>query len=212
MPKPGEIRYCPELGGKATNAAFVWIPPGSFWMGDKREEDNPVHFVTISKGFWIQQNKLSKAHLEKLPNIILPKNFLETHITWGYLFDVFKGTPFRMPTEAEWEMSARAEAGHKYMWSGSNTNTPKSNNYMLRGMNSYVAEWCSDQYKENLHTYPQLDPHETKSAKFVTARGGIIHTDDVYRPRRGIAMRDADDADSSINDCGVRIIWEPQHA
>ena len=60
MPKPGEIRYCSALGGEATNAAFVWIPPGSFWMGEKENEINPVRFIAITKGFWLQQTPLTE--------------------------------------------------------------------------------------------------------------------------------------------------------
>ena len=222
MPKPGEIRYCPELGGKATNAAFVWIPPGSFWLGDKREDNNPVRFVTISKGFWLQQTPLTdKQYSNK--NSDLP----QVKISWNDVVNFCRNKPLRMPTEAEWEYAARANTGHKYLFSGSNvvnnvawTNNNsdykshkvgqlKSNSRGLFDMSGHVSEWCSDWYGAAKAATPQVDPIGPAPGSYPVDRGGSWFNGPqyariAYRRRAG-----PDERDVSI---GVRLIWEPKDA
>ena len=213
MPKPGEIRYCPELGGKATNAAFVWIPPGSFWMGDKTKKDNPVHFVTISKGFWLQQTLLTERQYSN-KNSDLP----QIKISWDDVVDFCKGKTLRMPTEAEWEYAARANTGHKYPWAGSNiadnvawtwnnsknqaheVGQLKSNSRGLFDMSGNAYEWCSDWYGDK--------SSGPLSGLYRTIRGGSRH--DASQHAR-VVDRDYITADSRIYYLGVRLIWETQH-
>ena len=222
MPKPGEIRYCPELGGQATKAAFVWIPPGSFWMGDKWQDDNPVRFVTISKGFWLQQTPLTdKQYSNK--NSDLP----QVNISWYDVVDFCKGKTLRMPTEAEWEYAARSNTGHKYLYSGSNsvdnvawtTNNSdykphkvgqlKSNSLGLFGMSGHVHEWCSDWYKKDLSTITQINPTGPASGSNRAHRGGSGYDDSQYARVR---FRDRNSPDFRSDRQGVRLIWETQHA
>lgn len=127
MPKPGEIRYCPELGGQETNAAFVWIPPGSFWMGDRDQINNPTRFVVLSKGFWLQQMLLSKRqYLTRLAlTVPMHQQVLELRmpqrgLSWTEIAEFCVGTPLRMPTEMEWEYATRSNTGHRYTYIGSN--------------------------------------------------------------------------------------------
>ena len=219
MHRAGAIRYCPELGGQATNAAFVWIPPGSFWMGDKREEDNPVRFVTISKGFWLQQTPLTERQYSHI-NSDLPQG----EISWDDVVNFCKGKPLRMPTEAEWEYAARANTGHKYLWAGSNVadsvawtnnNTDyeshkvgqlKSNSLGLFDMSGNVTEWCSDWYA-GVSTIPQVNPTGPTSDRFRVHRGGRWSFTPHYV---WVGNRNFDDACSDGQ--GVRLIWEPKDA
>ena len=215
MPKPGEIRYCPELGGQATNAAFVWIPPGSFWMGDKREEDNPVRFVTISKGFWLQQTPLTQRQYRDADSDLPQGN-----ISWDDVVNFCKDKPLRMPTEAEWEYAARANTGHKYLWAGSNiadnvawtrdnsknqaheVGQLKSNSRGLFDMSGNVFELCSDWYKAEQSPMPQINPTGPTSGSTRVRRGSSWLS----------VPRFAQVAYRGYFHLGARLIWETQDA
>ena len=221
MPKPGEIRYCPELGGQETNAAFVWIPPGSFWMGDKNIEDNPIHFVTISKGFWLQQTPLTQRQYSDADS-----DRPQVDISWNDVVNFCNGKPLRMPTEAEWEYAARSNTGHKYLYSGSNlvdnvawTNNNvgyrspkvgqlKSNSHGLFDMSGHVNEWCSDWYEAEQSSTPQINPIGPASGSRRVRRGGSrLYGSQLTR----VVYRYYDSAGSRSNRLGARLVWETQH-
>ena len=222
MPKPGEIRYCPELGGQETNAAFVWIPPGSFWMGDKSDAKNPVCFVAISKGFWLQQTPLTKKQHYRLRYSDLP-----TSLTWNDVVDFCRNKPLRMPTEAEWEYAARANTGHKYIFSGSNlvgnvawtknnvdnqshkVGQLKSNSLGLFDLSGNVTEWCSDWYEEEQSPTPQINPTGPASGTDRVLRGGSWVLDLQYAQ---VSKRFCRVPDFRTLGHGVRLVWDPQHA
>lgn len=221
MPKAGEIRYCPELGGKATNAAFVWIPPGSFWLGEKDNKTNPVHFVTLTKGFWLQQTTLTERQYNNRDS-----DLPQVNISWNDVIDFCKGKPLRMPTEAEWEYAARSNTGHKYLYSGSNavnnvawtTNNAKgkshtvgelkANSYGLFDMSGNTREWCSD-WSGTVSSTPQVNPINTASVNHRISRNGwwLLSPQNVR-----VAHRSDITPGSRIYFLGVRLIWEPQHA
>ena len=221
MPKPGEIRYCPELGGQETNAAFVWIPPGSFWMGHIWYDDNTVYFVTLTKGFWLQQTLLTERQYSN-KNSDLP----QVKISWDDVVDFCKGKPLRMPTEAEWEYAAIANTGHKYIFSGSNVadnvawtednankkshkvGQLKSNSLGLFDMSGNANEWCSDWYA-GVSTIPQVNPTGPTSERFRARRGGDWISDPEYAR---VANRYSGSPTSRFSNLGVRLIWEPKDA
>ena len=221
MPKAGEIRYCPELGGKATNAAFVWIPPGSFWMGHKHDTDNPVHFVTLTKGFWLQQTLLTERQYSN-KNSDLP----QIKISWDDVVDFCKGKTLRMPIDAEWEYAARSNAGHKYLWAGSNiadnvawtknnaddtshkVGQLKSNSLGLFDMSGSVFEWCSDRYA-GVSTIPQVNPTGPTSGSNRVDRGGGWISDPQYV---WVVNRYSNSPGTRRDNLGVRLIWEPKDA
>ena len=222
MHRAGEIRYCPELGGQATNAAFVWIPPGSFWMGDKNIEDNPIHFVTLTKGFWLQQTLLTERQYSN-KNSDLP----QVKISWDDVVNFCNGKPLRMPTDAEWEYAARSNAGHKYLRAGSNVvnnvawtrnnadyeshkvGQLKSNSLGLFDMSGNVDEWCSDWYEAEQSSTPQINPTGPTSGSNRVDRGGgwISHPQYVR-----IAYRDSYSPRHRTDLFGARLIWEAQDA
>lgn len=57
----GATCQAPEIGTGPT-AGMVWIPGGSFTMGedDERPEERPAHRVTV-KGFWIDRHEVTNA-------------------------------------------------------------------------------------------------------------------------------------------------------
>ena len=224
MTKAGEIRYCPELGGRETNAAFVWIPPGSFWMGDKHNRTNPAHFVTMAEGFWLQQTHLTQKQYSF--NFKVDSNLPQVGVSWTAIADFCRNKPLRIPTEAEWEYAARSNIGHKYLWSGSNI----SNNVAWTSTNSKgqlqdVAQLKSNQFgifditgnahhmssdkgyaSEELSQQPQLDPVGQGDQSIYIVRGGYYSRGDQVS---SIRSRNDRSVYTTHDVLGVRLIWNP---
>lgn len=232
MPKPGDIKYCDPLGGHETNATFVYIPPGSFWMGNKSEDDNPTHFVAISKGFWIQQTPLTTAQYNYLTIGSAENQYQrsthrpQTQISWSDISDGFKGTDLRMPTDAEWEYAARGAVGYKYKFAGSNIvnnvawtknkqpepnfHVPrpvaqlKNNTFNLYDMSGNVREWCLDWDKELTHQ-PAVDPKLEKRGPSRVARNGSFVSDPLAVRIEFFTTTEHTYVHSAL---GVRLVWE----
>ena len=222
MPKPGEIRYCPELGGQATNAAFVWIPPGSFWMGDKQIKGNPVRFVAITKGYWLQQTPLTERQYNGKDS-----DRPRVDISWDDVFHFCHTKPLRIPTEAEWEYAARSNTGHKYLWSGSNVvnnaawtkknserrshnvGQLKSNNLGLFDMSGNAWDWCSDWGEGLASSAPQVNPIGAVTGVERGTRGGSWAFE-IERAR--VADRVHSIPSNASFYLGARLIWEAQDA
>jgi formylglycine-generating enzyme required for sulfatase activity len=227
--------------GPLPGMRFVFISPRSFDMGSPkgtpgRLPDETRHRVKLSRPFYMQTTEVTQAQWDTVMGD-KPSAFpycggdcpME-NIYWQEalrfitkLNALYKGKGrFRLPTEAEWEYTARtgtmdpweqsgAEAS-TYAWYRPNAGgaphpvaTKHPNLWNIYDMNGNVSEWCSDWYG----LYP--DAPLTKAPKgplhgeFRVSRGGSwFHGIDTIRG----AHRNSDNAGDKSGYTGFRLVLD----
>jgi formylglycine-generating enzyme required for sulfatase activity len=202
LPNPGEVRENSKDGLK-----YVWIPPGMFMMGcspgdnECESDEKPLHQITIGKGFWIGQTKVTVgaykrfAATTKRPMPDAP-NFNKgwandsmpiVNVSWNDAHDFCAWAGARLPTEAEWEYAARGgstEARYgpigEVAWysvnSGGQTHPvgeKRANGFGLCDVLGNVWEWVNDWYDQNYYrNSPAQDPLGPTSGQVRVLRGG----------------------------------------
>jgi formylglycine-generating enzyme required for sulfatase activity len=219
--KPAPVLRGPEptftnnLGMK-----FVYIKPGSFMMGSPssepgRDDDETLHQVTLTKGFYLQTTEVTQGQWKRVLGSN-PSNFKNCgddcpveKVSWSDIQEFIAelnrmegGYKYRLPTEAEWEYAARAGTKGPYAggldamaWykdtSGGKTHAvgmKRPNAWGLYDMHGNVWEWCQDRFGG----YPSgsvTDPKGASSGAGRVVRGGSWY-DDARRCRSAYRGRD----------------------
>ena len=197
--KTGDERVFTLPGG--AKIEMIWCEPGTFMMGSPvtevgRFDDEPIHPVTLTKGFWLGKYEVTQAQWES----VMGENRSRfkgadrpvENVSWDdcHRFvskvNVAFGGLARMPTEAEWEYACRAGStepisgsGHlnDMAWydrnSGSQTHAVGKNQANAWGfydMHGNVLEWCADWFSRP--EGQSIDPKGPPSGVFRVLRGG----------------------------------------
>jgi len=208
------------------------IPSGEFQMGstssDGDPDEQPVHTVRITKGFWLGKTEVTQGlwqavmgsnpsyfgYGDNYPVEMVSWDDCQTFIT--KLNQLVGGTPFRLPTEAEWEYACRAgTTGDRYgdldsiaWWyynnSGNSTQPvgqKQPNAFGLYDILGNVWEWCQDWYGPYAAGY-QTDPPGAASGTYRVFRGGDCYSDTKFARS---AYRGGDYSSSREHSLGFRL-------
>jgi TonB family protein len=96
---------------------YVWIPPGTFTMGCSEGDtecygDETPHSEKIPKGFWLGRTEVTQAAYQRVtgtnPSAHKGDQFPVEQVTWEDASKYCAAIGGRLPSEVEWEYSARA--------------------------------------------------------------------------------------------------------
>lgn len=217
---PSPVLVSPTLG------VLRYVPPGDFEMGATPPGyAGPVgserpHAVRLTRGFWLMEHELTEgawlALMGELPNGATPTDprLPVTGMSWDDLtrlldaLEAKEGVRYRPPTEAEWELAARAGAPTLYAgsdhadevaWHQANSGSRKHPVCQLRpnslgfcDMSGNVLEWTSDWFSPQPGG-PATDPTGPSSGGNRVARGGaFLYSPEMsnvaFRPKMGLPM------------------------
>src|SRR5690242_18442372 len=182
--------FAQNPGQPAVSMEFVNIAPGEFMMGcsvgdiDCNDDERPIHRVQITKPFEIGKYEVTQAQWQAVmdsnpstmkgndrPVETISKNEAEEFL--NKLNAANDGYHYRLPTEAEWEYSARAGSTTPYAtaldeiaWYGGNSGDEthpvgqkKPNAWGLYDMQGNVRELVEDWYgRDYYRNSPDVDP------------------------------------------------------
>ncbi|VVB94638.1 Hercynine oxygenase [uncultured archaeon] len=198
---------------------FVQIPAGEFNMGSSenyqnktgKDDERPLHHVVLSKSFYMGKYEVTQKQWREVmgtePSLYKGDDLPVDQVSWGDVHEFIKklnekeGTnKYRLPSEAEWEYSARAGTTTKYSfgddefklndyaWYFGNSGPlglfilgPKThpvghrkpNAWGLYDMYGNAWEWVQDKYHSNYSGAPaDGSAWESGSSSNRIARGG----------------------------------------
>ena len=183
---------------------MVYVEGGTFTMGATSEQQNPEddekpHRVSLSS-FYIGKYEVTqalwKAVMGSNPSHFEGDNLPVENVSWNdcqtFLskLNAMTGKNFRLPTEAEWEFSARGgNRSRGYQYSGSNVlsdvawyddnsgskthnvGTKAPNELGIYDMSGNVWEWCQD-WEGSYSSSAQTNPKGPSSGSYRVIRCG----------------------------------------
>ena len=217
--KPAASTSMPKMSLDDIMRNMVYVEGGTFTMGATSEQQNPdydekpTHTVSLSS-FYIGKYEVTqalwKAVMGSNPSNWKGDNLPVENVSWNdcqtFLrkLNAMTGKNFRLPTEAEWEFSARGGNWSRgYQYSGSNVlsdvawyddnsgnkthnvGTKNPNDLGIYDMSGNVWEWCQD-WKGSYSSSVQTNPKGPRSGSDHVNRGGGL---DSYAWRCRVAAR-----------------------
>jgi len=231
----------------ALGMEFVAIPAGQFQMGcsagakpiECSADERPTHPVQITKPFEIGKTEVTgkqwQAVMGSDPSQYMGDNLPVEQVSFediqAFLVKLNArndGYLYRLPTEAEWEYTARAGTADQYGgaqvpnalvrfakaddWAWYNVDqtiavaTKKPNAWGLYDTRGNVAEWVQDWYDPKFYeTSPGADPKGPSSGDARVVRGGSFHS---YPWLTRVSIRTDFPEGYSLYDLGFRLVRE----
>ena len=203
--KPAASTSMPKVSLDDIMRNMVYVEGGTFTMGATSEQkkpdddEKPTHRVSLSS-FYIGKYEVTqalwKAVMGSNPSRFEGDNLPVERVSWNdcqtFLrkLNAMTGKNFRLPTEAEWEFSARGgNLSRGYQYSGSkkiddvawyrnnsgskthNVGTKAPNELGIYDMSGNVWEWCQD-WKGSYIGSAQTNPKGPSSGSYRVDRGG----------------------------------------
>ncbi|MCK5663844.1 MAG: SUMF1/EgtB/PvdO family nonheme iron enzyme [Thiotrichaceae bacterium] len=203
-----------KLKNGGVGPEMVWIPAGHFQMGDQQDkggsDELPVHLVSITR-FAMGRYEVTFEEYDKFAEfttINKPSdngwgrgNYPVIHVSWEDAVAYTKwlsqqtGKQYRLPTEAEWEYSARAGTATEYWWSNkwakkANCNQDYNqttqvdsfdpNPFGLFDILGNVYEWLADPWHPNYEGAPSKGQIWVGQSKKRLLRGGSWFSSSSY--------------------------------
>ena len=216
---------------------MVYVSGGTFTMGGTSEQgsytdsdEKPTHSVTLSSYYICKYEvtqALWRAVMGSNPSYSKGDNLPVENVSWYDCqtfikrLNSYTGRNFRLPTEAEWEFTARGgNYSRRYKYSGSNyigdvawygensgdrthpVGTKQANELGLYDMSGNVWEWCSD-WDGSYSSYSQNDPTGPNSGSRRVMRGSSWY--DIARYCR-LSYRGSYAPGSRYDDLGLRLV------
>ncbi len=197
--KTGDVKTVTLPGG--AKMEMIWCGSGSFMMGSPRGEvgrfeDEQLHPVRLTRGFWLGKYEVTQAQWECVMgenhSRFKGRNLPVENVSWEDCRNFIEkvnstlGGCARFPTEAEWEYACRAGsdaavAGSGYLhdmaWYDDNSDNQthevgrnKPNAWGFYDMHGNVLEWCYDWFSNS--EMQSVDPKGPPSGSFRVLRGG----------------------------------------
>lgn len=219
-----------------------WIPPGSVKVGsistNSYFDEGPAHNVSLTRGFWMGQVEVTLQQWQTMmgttPDGLVNHNPNSpvTGISWSEakvfieLLNEMEGRhSYRLPTEVEFEYSAKAGRNSDQPWSVTdstldqeawfnlnsvnttqNVGLKKANSFGLLDMIGNVSEWTEDWYSSdiyNIHAPTDAVGPNTGSRKVVR---GCSYQDTLEDCR--VTRREHYSVDTKDSKIGFRVLKE----
>lgn len=244
-PSSGTTRTSPKTG-----MTSIRIPEGEFRMGTGNGylEEGPVHTVFLSE-FWIDQTEVTN----KMYSLCVAESVCSepsrrnsntrlvyygnsefddypiTYIDWHMAQTYCEWLEGNLPTEAQWEKTARGTDQLMYPWGNEQPNRDFLNYsrnendttkvgtydknispYGAMDMAGNVMEWTADWYSETYYSNsPTVDPQGPSYGKLKVLRGGSwFKFSDFARTTYRVRMNPFD-SNSKTFDIGFRCAYPP---
>ena len=197
--KTGDVKIITLPGG--AKMEMIWCGPGTFMMGspnteEGRFEDETIHPVKLTKGFWLGKYEVTQAQWEsvmgesrsRFKGADRPVDSVSWDDCQNFIrkANIALGGVARLPTEAEWEYACRAGSGAAISGSGhlgdmawydgnSDSRTHdvgknQANAWGFYDMHGNVLEWCHDWFAKT--DGQAVDPKGPPNGSFKVLRGG----------------------------------------